>query len=88
MNEIEIKAIIVGLGSRAKLKRQQLNLSIKELSSLTGISVSSIKRFESGSLSTSIYNIIKLNNFLKFNDDFNLTPLIILFYLKYFLPPF
>ena len=71
MNEIEIKAIIVGLVSRAKLKRQQLNLSIKELSSLTGISVSSIKRFESGSLSTSIYNIIKLNNFLKFNDDFN-----------------
>ena len=70
VNAITETSIINGLIERAKRRRKELKLSQKELSVKSGVSYSSIRRFEtSGEIS--LTSLIKIAHALNSMEDFN-----------------
>lgn len=64
------KSIVEGLKTRERSRRKELKLSQKELSTRSGVSYASIRRFEnSGEISLS--SLIKIAHALNCLEDFN-----------------
>ena len=66
-----VDMIIKKLGNSIKRKRMSMMIKQKQLSSISGVKHSTLKRIERGHSGTSINNIIKIMNALNMDDIFD-----------------
>ena len=59
------KEILLDLGKKLRQQRLNFNLSTKELSKQSGLSLRTISAFERGETNISIVNLIELKNLIK-----------------------